>query len=359
MSFLNHMGMGERLGALSMLLLLLAVLTGVSLTQAGLLDEGADDLENVTLPALRQVNDLRRLVDEARGLEALQLLTDSADERKRLAQQLGQQRRLVQALLDRQTRPALSAASAADEEPRLRAMVQQQLERFWNAQDKVLAALDTYTPRPGEGATDGHAAPTAAAAISGAEASARRLLAIESQAAWTAFEQALQQWTLHQEARLAARAKASRSQAEAWRMGAGGLLGAVLVLALAALAWRWRARQRAGMRRPAPSGLTETLDQIAAQSRLVALNAAVQAARSGAPSPTESAERVHLAREADALARRCDAARRKLRLGQPAVRASSFGAADSSIEPGSGFADATRVQAADSRIAEHEAGPPR
>lgn len=351
MSLLTQLGAGERLGALSLLLLLLAVLTGVSLTQAGLLDRSADELESQSLPVLRQVNDVRRLVDEARGLEALQFLADSADERARLAHRLQQQRQRVAALLASQIRRAAWPQPAHDDEDqRLQAAVQHHLQQYWATQDKVLAAVAAAAVQPGQGEASTNPGAGQASALPGPAPTARRLLAIESQAAWGALDEALQRWYSHQESRAAGLAKASRSQAEWLRLGVGGLMALVLCATLTLLWRRWRPRGGSSGRSPGATGLSDAMDAIAMQSRLVALNAAVQAARSGAPSPAESAERIHLAREADALARRCDAARRKLRLGAPAVRASAFGS-ESGPTSTRGPDDGQHTQRA--RLAEH------
>jgi hypothetical protein len=142
-----------------------------------------------------------------------------------------------------------------------------------------------------------------------------------SQAAWTELGQALGDWLVHQERRAAELAQESRSQAQWLRLGVAAFMGTLL---LACLGWLLRLRPHV-IADPAPfvasrppaddDRLPSALDDIATQSRLVALNAAVQAARHGEPSDTEMAERVRLAVEAEELARRCDAARKNLRLG--------------------------------------------
>lgn len=328
MSLLSRLRMRERLGALALLLVLLAVLTGVSLTQAGLLDHGADQLEDSVLPALRRTQDVRRLLDEARGLEAQQLLAETAQDRETGLVQLKRQRRLVEAQL-----AATGRGGEDDEDRRLKALVQERLAQYWAAQDRVLAALASQ-PEPADAApAPGHPA--------------RRLLAEESQAAWRAVSEALVFWYQHQEQRAAALARQSRAQAGWLRTVAGGLLGLVFAGSLLAL---WR-RQRGYVVRPSaatavtPSmlpapDLPETLDSIATHSRLVALNAAVQAARTGEPTEADLAERAHLASEAEALARRCDEARRGLRLGQPKTRSGAAATA-------SGFGPSTRPFGAD------------
>jgi len=341
--------MRERLGALALLFLLLAVLTGVSLTQAGLLDRGASQIEDTVLPTLRRTQDVRRLLDEARGLEALQFLAESDQARAEGLDQLKRQRRLVEAQLAAVGRPGED-----DEDRRLKALVQERLAQYWAAQDKVLAAL-AHPPGPGqtspevaqtlpEAAQAQAAVPGLALAQGQAEPAqpARQLLARESQAAWTAVSQALVFWYQHQEQRAAEVARQSRSQAQWLRWGTGSLM-ALLALGSGVLLWR---RPRGYAVAPAaantspPSvlpmpGLPETLDSIAVHSRLVALNAAVQAARTGAPSDADLAERAHLASEAESLARRCDEARRGLRLGQPKARAAAAAGA-------SGFGPVTR-----------------
>lgn len=349
MSLLSHLRMRERLGALALLFLMLAVLTGVSLTQAGLLDRGASRIEDTVLPTLRRTQDVRRLLDEARGLEALQFLAESDQARAEGLDQLKRQRRLVEAQL-----AAVGRAGEDDEDRRLKALVQERLAQYWAAQDKVLAAL---AHPPGAGQTSPEVAQTLPEAAQGqatasapAQASAepaqpaRQLLARESQAAWTAVSQALVFWYQHQEQRAAEVARQSRSQAQWLRWGTGSLM-ALLALGSGVLLWR---RPRGYAVAPAaanttpPSvlpmpGLPETLDSIAVHSRLVALNAAVQAARTGAPSDADLAERAHLASEAESLARRCDEARRGLRLGQPKSRTAAAASASAS-----GFGPATR-----------------
>lgn len=342
-NLLSALHMRRRLGALLLLALLLAVLTGVSITQAGLIDDGADRLEDTVLPALRRTQDVRRLLDEARGLEALQFLADTEQERAEALTRLKRQRRLVEAQL-----AAVGRAGEDDEDRRLKALVQERLTHYWAAQDKVLAALAARAA-PTEAAEPAPATPAGLATLPAnmpatvAAPSARQLLARESQAAWTAVSQALVFWYQHQEQRAADLAARSRSQAQ-WLRWGGGAVWAVLA-ALAALRF-WR-HPRGYAVAPAattvpPSalptpGLPETLESIAMHSRLVALNAAVQAARTGAPTDADLAERAHLASEAEALARRCDEARRSMRLGQPKARAASSAAATAS-----GFGPPTR-----------------
>lgn len=320
MSLLSHLRMGERLGALSLLLLLLAVLTGVSITQAGLLDSAADQLEDQTLPALRQVHELRRVVDQARGLEALHLLSAEEAERERLETQLLRQRERLQSHLN-----ALAARSGAPQdatERRLNAQLADQLARWWVVQDKVLAASRAAAAQPQN---------------SEASQLARRLMAADSQTAWQAVGEALDQCQRLHNQRAAELARGHRAQAELLRIALASVLGLVLLASVLLLV---RLRRRAGPalgglardavfgpglgQTPAEAtGLPASLDSIVTHSRLLALNAAVQAARQGAPSPTEQAERAHLAAEAEALARRCDAVRRGLRLGMPRRQAAA------------------------------------
>lgn len=309
MSLLSQLRMGERLGALGLLLLLLAVLTGVSITQAGLLDSAADRLEDQTLPALRQVHELRRVVDQARGLEALHLLSSDDAERERLETQLLRQRERLQSHLN-----ALAARSGAPQdqaERRLNAQLADQLARWWVVQDKVLAASRA-----------------AASQAAGSEASqlARRLMAGDSQTAWQAVGEALDQCLRLHNQRAAELARGHRAQAELLRMVLVGVLGLVLLGCVLLLVRLRQAGTPAGAGGLSAglgaavgeaSSLPASLDSIVTHSRLLALNAAVQAARQGAPSPAELAERAHLAAEAEALARRCDAVRRGLRLGLP------------------------------------------
>ena len=336
---LLRMGITQRLLGLGLVLMAMAVLTGVSLTQAGLLEQSADALETQVLPGLRQGHELRRMVDETRGMEAMLLLAPDRAAREQLVGQLQQQRLRVMAQWAAQQRRAAASAHYSVADQALFEAVAARLTAYWAAQDEVRAALEAAdsatvivaaqglspaveqtSPHYGLQATAAFASPSAGNAQPlSPQQRARRLLAGPSQAAWRAVAESLEMWLQGQEQRAAQLAEQSRGQAVWWRSGLAAMLASICLISAGLLV---RLRQKAEEHGPPSTlpGLPEAMDRIATHSRMVALNAAVQAARSGQPGAADQAERAHLASQAEALARQCDAARQGLRLGQPKAR---------------------------------------
>lgn len=175
MNLLHSLRHGQRFAtALVLVLAVLGVLTGVSLSRAARLGQDLEHLEEVALPATRMVHDLALLADEARGLEALLLLLDDERERRDVEARLMQQRgRIAERLATQVARLHDSA------DRQLLADVNTALGAWWAVQDQVLGAARAA---PGDAAEAGRA---------------RRLLAGESQAAYRRLIDTLERWWRH------------------------------------------------------------------------------------------------------------------------------------------------------------------
>lgn len=219
MNLLHSLRHGQRFAtALVLVLAVLGVLTGVSLSRAARLGQDLERLEEVALPATRMVHDLALLADEARGLEALLLLLDDERERRDVEARLMQQRgRIAERLATQVAR----LRDTADRQ--LLADVNTALGAWWAVQDQVLGAA--------------RAAPTDAAEAG----RARRLLAGESQAAYRLLLDTLERWWRHHDDLAQWSVKKARGEiAQRLLPLLGGLLFVTLAALMLALAQRGR-----------------------------------------------------------------------------------------------------------------------
>ena len=266
----------RRLRRLSALLLLALVLvTGLSLSMTRQSGHRLAEVDELILPSLRLVHEMTVVVDEARGLSALHLLRADAADQQDLEVQLQAARQRVE------RRMAVSRQRLADDtERRHFQRVRSSLTAYWAAQDHLLAASRQSADLPP------------------AAAQARALLGGDSQAAFQQLRADLDAWWAYTDelAGLALVQGASQARQQ------GGLLlvQALLVLGLVACALARRLTRVADAPTatlspaPAPASASAsvpnlsagppamTLDQLACQVRLLALNAVVAAARGGA-----------------------------------------------------------------------------
>lgn len=266
----------RRLRRLSALLLLALVLvTGLSLSMTRQSGHRLAEVDELILPSLRLVHEMTVVVDEARGLSALHLLRADAADQQDLEVQLQAARQRVE------RRMAVSRQRLADDtERRHFQRVRSSLTAYWAAQDHLLAASRQSADLPP------------------AAAQARALLGGDSQAAFQQLRADLDAWWAYTDelAGLALVQGASQARQQ------GGLLlvQALLVLGLVACALSRRLTRVADAPTatlspaPAPASASAsvpnlsagppamTLDQLACQVRLLALNAIVAAARGGA-----------------------------------------------------------------------------
>ena len=268
----------RRLRRLSALLLLALVLvTGLSLSMTRQSGHRLAEVDELILPSLRLVHEMTVVVDEARGLSALHLLRADAADQQDLEVQLQAARQRVE------RRMAVSRQRLADDtERRHFQRVRSSLTAYWAAQDHLLAASRQSADLP----------PAAAQALA--------LLGGDSQAAFQQLRADLDAWWAYTDelAGLALVQGASQARQQ------GGLLlvQALLVLGLVACALSRRLTRVADAPTatlspaPAPASASAsasvpnlsagppamTLDQLACQVRLLALNAIVAAARGGA-----------------------------------------------------------------------------
>lgn len=219
MKLLHSLRHGQRFAtALVLVLAVLGVLTGVSLSRVARLGDDLERLEEVALPATRMVHDLALLADEARGMEALLLLLDDERERRDVEARLMQQRgRIAERLASQVAR----LHDASDRQ--LLAEVNTALGAWWTVQDQVLSAA--------------RAAPGDAAAA----ARARRLLAGDSQNAYRQLLDTLERWWRHHDDLAQWSVKKARAEiAQRLQPALGGLLFVTLAAAGLALAQRRR-----------------------------------------------------------------------------------------------------------------------
>lgn len=284
---------------LSTLLLLLALLlvTGVSLSMSRSFGQHDPAFDEVVLPSMRLVHEMTAAVDEARGLAALHLLRADPAARDAL------EARLQGSRLRLERRMTASQQRLADDVERGHfRRVRSLLSAFWAAQDRLLAASRRAADEPP------------------AADQARALLAGESQQAYQQLRAELEAWWAYTDelADRATRRGASQARLQQALLG----LQALLALALAACAlagWRSQRRAAPGATDPLPTDLA--LDQLALQARLLSVNAAVIAARSGtAGLPPEAVRREvgQIAERLEATAARLQALAGPQPPGQPA-----------------------------------------
>lgn len=275
-------------GALAALLLLVGLGSALAWQQAAVQQQQLAWLEQSALPP-RQLSQLSAQVDELRGLLALQLMLDGTHDGAAMDRPMQLRRQAIEmglALTER----GLGDATERAHFDATRASLAQFLAEF----DKLLPLSRQATRHPAQAAA------------------ARALLTGPSQLAYQRLSADLAAWSAYVDQR-------SHQASRQARAAAAGLplllaLQAVLVLGAAAgLAWHLRRngppalaagpvpdRQWADWpRRRRLVDLAGTVDRLAAEARLLALNAAVAAARQGAPGqapPTGSEEGLrHLA----------------------------------------------------------------
>ena len=200
--------------ALALLLALGAVMTTVSVLgarQLGSSEEGAAG-RPAQIDTLAPVRQTLRLLDEARGLEALHLVVPSPARKRALEADLAAQRREIDALL------AQTPSLAGDTTDRqLGATVRADAAAYWAVQEQLLAQSRRSPDDP-------HAAE-----------SAQQLLGA-SQALFDRLRDHIDAWWTHREARAREAVQALRAQAaqSLWAIALLGLaaLGAGIALAL-------------------------------------------------------------------------------------------------------------------------------
>jgi len=211
---------GQRLAAsLALLLGLLLAITALAMARAGHQAQQAAELQDQVLPSIRLVHLLGQHVDEARGLEALSLLSTSDGELSALATQLAAHRQAMHARLR-----AYESQLHDDADRGHHAAVLASLAAYWQRQDQVLAA-------------------SRQALADGAPASrllARERLTGPSQQAYAQVLQALDGWWAYHDQLAAGGGVQARSalQLTAW------LLGTLSLLALAVGLWLGGAMRR-------------------------------------------------------------------------------------------------------------------
>ena len=259
----------------TLLLLALVLVTGVSLSMTHQHGARLVEVDDVVLPSLRLVHEMTVVVDEARGLSALHLLRADPAEQRALEDRMQAARQRIE------RRMAVSRQRLADDtERRHFQQVRASLTAYWAAQARLLSAsrLAANTPP--------------------AAAQARALLVGDSQAAFQQLRADLDAWWAYTDelASMALAQAASQARQQLLLLAAQALLA----LGLGACLLVGRPVRSAGVHRPAapttgqpdvprmptvPNVHDEpppaSLDQLAFQARLLALNAAVAAARGG------------------------------------------------------------------------------
>ncbi|MDT7836814.1 MCP four helix bundle domain-containing protein [Aquabacterium sp. OR-4] len=278
MNLLHSLRHGQRFAtALVLVLAVLGVLTGVSLSRAARLGQELERLEQVALPAARMVHDLALLADEARGLEALLLLLDDERERRDVEARLMQQRgRIAERLASQVSR--LHDAS----DRKLLADVNSALGSWWSVQDQVLGAARAAVGNASEAGR------------------ARRLLAGESQLAYRQLLDTLERWWRHHDDLAQWSVKKARQEIALRLLPLlGGLLFATLAALLLALAQRSRlaapaavvavAGSAAAAPAPAPAaGRLPPLDGSPAQAAHKLLSEIARQTADGPPRPPDA-----------------------------------------------------------------------
>ena len=261
----------------ALLLLALALVTGVSLSMTRLSGARLAEIDELVLPSLRLVHEMTWVVEEARGLSALHLLRADPAEQRHLEGRL----QAAQQRIER--RMVVSRQRLADDiERRHFQRVRASLTAYWVAQDRLLAASRQAVDRPP------------------AAAQARTLLGGDSQAAFQQLRADLDAWWAYTDELAGVARVQGASQARQQQLLL--VVQTLLVLGLGACWWAARPTRRAGARTPvAPSSVPPTvptgptvpaelpavsLEPLAIQARLLALNAAVAAARGGALGPS-------------------------------------------------------------------------
>lgn len=264
---------------LVLLLLAVALLAGVSVSQSRDVEARIIHTEVVTLPAVLQLHELANRVDEQRGMAALHLTLRNAAERAALEGRLQASRQQVERRMTAHARRLQS-----DAERHHHAVVQASLVAFWAAQDELLAAS-------GRAAQDPAAGQQARDLLAGPAQQAFERLRADIEAWWAEAERAAVQSVAE------ARAEAHLATVVVWAL-------AMLVALALAVAW---VLLRLPLRPlPTPPPAADVLDNGAARQHLQALIDAVAAARRGEPGRAaglSATEARHLAEQVDSAAR--------------------------------------------------------
>ena len=276
----------QRLGAaLALLLLLMGLGTALASRQSQAQQQTLALLEQTALPSARLLHELTGQVDELRGLLALHLMLGGTAEAGAMAQQMR-----LRSLAITQRLAAFGPRLVDGTERTHCEAVSASLALFIAEQDKLLAMSR-------------HGTQDAATA-----AAARKLLTGPSQLAYQRLSADLATWSAYVEQRT------DQASRQARALGAGlplqlALLAAVMLSGAAVLAMAaWaglcqpgaslaaaqaaqaarKAQARAdGPRRQRLVDLADTADRLAFEAHLLALNAAVAAARQGRPGQAE------------------------------------------------------------------------
>ena len=284
---------GPRLaGALALLLLLMGLGTALSSRQSEAQLQTLALLEQTALPSARLLHELSGHVDELRGLLALHLMLGGTAEATALAQQMQLRRQAIELRLAAFVSRLVDTTERAHFES-----VSASLAVFLAEQDQLLA----ITRR---GTQDVAIAADARAQLTGPSQRASPRLSADL-AAWSAYVEQ----------------RTDQASRQARMLGAGlplqlALLAAAMLAVAALLAGAaWAGARQPGARQPAGQAarsadawadwprrrrlvdLAGTVDRLAFEAHLLALNAAVLAARQSQPAPTGHEEGLrHLAR---------------------------------------------------------------
>lgn len=264
---------------LVLLLLAVALLAGVSVSQSRDVESGAIHTEVVALPAVLQMHDLANRVDEQRGMAALHLTLRGDAERTALEGRLQASRQQVERRM-----AAHARRLQGDADHRHHAAVQGSLAAFWAAQDELLALSRRAVQDPA-------AAQQARALLTGPAQQAFERLRADIEAWWADAERAAGQSAAD------ARAAAHLAAVVVW-------VQAMLVALALAVAWVLLRLPLRPLQPPPP--LADVLDSGAARQHLQALIDAVASARRGEPGRAaglSATEARHLAEQVDSAAR--------------------------------------------------------
>ena len=283
MKLLQTLPISQRLGAaLALLLLLLGLGTALSARQSQDQLQTLALLEQTALPSARLLHELTGQVDELRGLLALHLMLGGTAEAAAMAQRM-RQRSLGLA----QRLAALGPRLVDATERRHCEAVRASLAQFSAEQDKLLALSR-------------HGTQDAATA-----AAARNLLTGPSQLAYQRLSADLAAWSAYVEQRTDQTSRQARALGTGLPLQLALLAAAMLAAAALLAAAAWAGARQPGSKKAAGQAarstepladwprrrrlvdLAGTVDRLAFEAHLLALNAAVVAARQGQPGQAE------------------------------------------------------------------------
>jgi hypothetical protein len=226
--------LGRRVGAaISVLLILCAILTTVSVLQANRLESNDADAAASTIDTVAPLRQMLRRIDQVRGLEALHLLVKSAAEQRALEAEIRAQRRAIDAAL------AQSRVAAGDGvDLALEAAARADFAAYWGLQARLLSLSRRALADPA------------------AATEARQLFDRDSQAIVERLRDQLDRWWSHRERREREALQAQRADAaQALRLVA--LLGLLALAAGAVLARALSAPMAGPLPGPPPEGVKE------------------------------------------------------------------------------------------------------